>query len=136
MLNLKEYMEMKFMADESGLFKCKTCESILEIVVPGPKSGELDDLEPLIAKSEGEGAPKHVPIIERDGENVVIKVSEIAHPMETEHLICFIELIDGDIIYRKTLKPGDEPKASFKIDTDISKLRAREYCNLHGLWKS
>jgi superoxide reductase len=130
-------MEMKFMSDESGLFKCKTCGSILEIIVPGPKTNEnSDDIEQLVAKTEGEGAPKHIPIIERDGENVVVKVSEITHPMEAEHLICFIELIDGDVTYRKTLKPGEEPKATFKVDTDISKLRAREYCNLHGLWNS
>jgi superoxide reductase len=129
-------MEMKFMANESRLLKRKTCGTILEIIVPGPNPSEDPDIEPLIAKSEGEGAPKHVPIIERDGENVVIKVSEITHPMETEHLICFIELIDGDLTYRKTLKPGEEPKATFKVDTDISKLRAREYCNIHGLWKS
>lgn len=124
------------MSDESGLFKCKICGSILEIVVPGHESGELENIEPLVAKTEGEGSPKHVPIIKRNGENVVIKVGEITHPSEAEHYIAFIELIDGDVSYRKTLKPGEEPKATFKVDTDINKLSAREYCTVHGLWKS
>ncbi|MDR2830032.1 MAG: desulfoferrodoxin [Methanobrevibacter sp.] len=124
------------MVEEGGLLKCKICGSVLEKVYQGPKTGKLDDLEELTPKHEGEGSQKHVPVLERDGDNVVIKVSEITHPMEIEHHICFIELIDGNTTYRKTLKAGEEPKAIFKIDTDINSLKAREYCNVHGLWES
>jgi superoxide reductase len=31
------------------------------------------------------------------------------------------------------LKPGEAPEASFNIQAE--KIVAREYCNLHGLWK-
>ncbi|MDR3222883.1 MAG: desulfoferrodoxin [Methanobrevibacter sp.] len=124
------------MVEESGLLKCKVCGSVLEKLVQGSETGKLDDFEELIPKHDGEGSQKHVPILEKDGSNVVIKVSEITHPMEVEHQISFIELIDGDITYRKTLKPGEEPQAVFKVDTDISNLKAREYCNIHGLWES
>ena len=37
-------------------------------------------------------------------------------------------------VQRKHLNPGDKPEAFFK--TDAEKVIVREYCNLHGLWKS
>jgi len=32
------------------------------------------------------------------------------------------------------LKPGDKPEAVFCVTGD--EMIAREYCNVHGLWKS
>lgn len=37
--------------------------------------------------------------------------------------------------YKKFLKPGDAPEADFCIPVD-KVVSAREYCNLHGLWKA
>ena len=52
------------------------------------------------------------------------------------HYIEFIELIiDGDKLYRKYLNPGDEPEAFFEIAKGKDVV-AREYCNIHGLWKN
>jgi len=54
--------------------------------------------------------------------------------MEEKHYIEWVEIIaDGDI-YRKFLKPGDKPEAEFEIRPQ--KVSAREYCSIHGLWKS
>ena len=36
--------------------------------------------------------------------------------------------------YRQFLNPGDKPEAFFPVKGD--KVTAREYCNLHGLWKN
>ena len=36
--------------------------------------------------------------------------------------------------YRQFLNPGDAPEAVFKVSA--GKPVAREYCNLHGLWKA
>lgn len=44
-----------------------------------------------------------------------------------------IEIIVDGIVYRKFLKPGDNPEAEFVIKTE--KIEARGYCNLHGLWR-
>ncbi|HEX9971253.1 MAG TPA: desulfoferrodoxin family protein, partial [bacterium] len=46
----------------------------------------------------------------------------------------FIELMADGKVYRKFLKPGDKPEATFEVAA--TKLTAREYCNLHGLWKA
>jgi len=53
--------------------------------------------------------------------------------MEDKHYIEWIEAITEDgKVYRQFLHPGEKPEAVFKIDA--SKITAREYCNLHGLW--
>ena len=54
--------------------------------------------------------------------------------MEEKHWIEFIELIADGKVYRQNLKPGDAPEATFCVQAD--KVSAREYCNLHGLWKA
>ena len=63
-----------------------------------------------------------------------VKVGDVAHPMEDKHYIEWIELVAGDTAYMQFLNPGDTPEAVFKVDAD--QVTAREYCNLHGHWKS
>ena len=76
---------------------------------------------------------KHVPVIEKTADGVTVKVGSVAHPMEEKHYIEWIEIIADGIAYRKFLKPGDAPEATFCIKAD--QITARELCNLHGLWK-
>ena len=78
---------------------------------------------------------KHVPVLEETADGYTIKVGSVAHPMTEEHYIQWVELIMGPKVYREFLQPGQEPQASFKIDKK-EKPVAREYCNLHGLWKA
>ena len=40
----------------------------------------------------------------------------------------------GNYLNRYYLKPGDKPQASFYVPNQPG-LVAREYCNIHGLWK-
>ena len=44
-------------------------------------------------------------------------------------------IADGKV-YKKFLNPGDEPEAEFDIDPKIEGLIVRDYCNVHGLWKT
>jgi len=53
--------------------------------------------------------------------------------MEEKHYIEWIEASAGEKVYKRFLKPGDVPEAEFCIDAD--RITAREYCNIHGLWK-
>jgi superoxide reductase len=77
---------------------------------------------------------KHVPVIEKTADGYKVKVGDVAHPMEEKHYIEWIELIADGKAYRQFLKPGDAPEATFCISA--SSVTAREYCNLHGLWKA
>jgi len=77
---------------------------------------------------------KHVPVIEQTDDHVKVKVGSVAHPMQADHWIEWIEVLSNGRSYRQFLKPGQAPEAFFLIHS--SPLTARAYCNLHGLWKS
>jgi desulfoferrodoxin len=78
-------------------------------------------------------AEKHVPVIEKVGGGVKVTVGSVAHPMEDDHYIEWIELVVDGKAYRQFLKPGQAPEAVFNVEGD--NILAREYCNLHGHWK-
>jgi superoxide reductase len=86
------------------------------------------------AKTEDKGQEKHVPVIEKTADGVKVKVGDVPHPMEDQHYIEWIEIMDGDNHHRHFLKPGDDPEAFFPGATNV--VKAREYCNVHGLWKT
>jgi superoxide reductase len=77
---------------------------------------------------------KHVPVIERTSGGFTVKVGSTPHPMEEKHYIEWIEVIADGAAYRRFLNPGDSPEATF--DIQAQEIMAREYCNLHGLWKT
>ena len=79
---------------------------------------------------------KHVPVVEKTDDGYLVKVGSVPHPMEAQHYIEWIEISCCGQILRKYLKPGDPPEARFVTDLcDCEGLTAREYCNIHGLWK-
>ncbi len=85
-------------------------------------------------KTEDEGMEKHVPVIEKIPGGVLVKVGSVPHPMIDTHYIEWIEITDvGGKTQKKFLKPGDKPEAEFMVMGDVT---AREYCNIHLLWKS
>jgi len=91
-------------------------------------------MELLQEKTADVGLEKHVPVIEAIDRGIEVKVGDVPHPMEEKHYIEWIEVITNGDSYRKFLKPGDKPEAEFEIEPQ--KVAAREYCNIHDLWKS
>ena len=63
-----------------------------------------------------------------------MKVGSVAHPMDPDHYIEWIELLADGKAYREFLKPGGPPEAVFPVVAETAS--AREFCNVHGLWKS
>jgi superoxide reductase len=125
------------MADQfGGVYRCKSCGNIVTLVQAG--GGILtccdQEMELLKENSTDAAQEKHVPVIEKTGSGYKVSVGSVAHPMEDKHYIQWIELIADGVSYRKYLKPGDAPEAEFCIDA--ASVSAREYCNLHGLWKN
>ena len=53
--------------------------------------------------------------------------------MDENHYIEWIEISTDKGESKKFLKPGDKPEAAFPVKREV---KARAYCNLHGLWKS
>lgn len=124
------------MTELNQIYKCNICGNIIEVIHTGV--GQLvccgQPMELLTEKTEDVGLEKHVPIIEKVGDKVKVKVGSVPHPMEQKHYIEWIEIITDGRTYRKFLKPEDKPEAEFEITAE--KIEAREYCNIHGLWKT
>jgi superoxide reductase len=124
------------MAEKLAVYKCNICGNIIEVLHGG--AGELVCCgAPMILMTENTmdaAKEKHVPVITKVDGGYRVNVGSVAHPMEEKHYIEWIELIAGDVCYRQFLKPGDKPEAFFPVKAD--KVTAREYCNLHLLWKA
>jgi superoxide reductase len=118
------------------VYKCEVCGNIVEVIHEG--KGELvccgQPMKLFKENTVDAAKEKHVPVIEKTANGFKVKVGSVAHPMEDKHYIEWIELIADGVAYRKFLKPGDSPEAEFCIEA--KQITAREYCNLHGLWKS
>lgn len=120
------------------IYKCEVCGNIVEVLHAG--AGELvccgQPMKNIVAGTTDGAAEKHVPVIEKVEGGYKVKVGSVAHPMTEAHYIEWIELICNKCgkVQRKYLKPGDVPEAVFASDSDS--VTAREYCNLHGLWKA
>jgi superoxide reductase len=124
------------MTELNQIYKCNVCGNIVEVLHTG--IGELvccgQPMELFRGKTEDVGQEKHVPVIEKTEMGVKVKVGSVPHPMEEKHFIEWIEIIANGKVYREFLNPGDQPEAEFDVKAD--KIEAREYCNIHGLWKS
>ena len=118
------------------MYKCGVCGNIIEVLVGG--KGELACCNApmaLLKENTVDAAlEKHVPVIEKGPDGIKVKVGSVAHPMEEKHYIEWIEVIADGKAYRQFLAPGQAPEAVFPIEA--ASITAREYCNLHGLWKS
>jgi superoxide reductase len=124
------------MLEKLQIYKCEICGNIVE-GVHGGKGTLVCCGQPmkLVAENTMDAAlEKHVPVIEKVDGGFKIKVGSVAHPMEEKHYIEWIEIIADGKAYRQFLNPGEPPEALFKITAN--EVTAREYCNLHGLWKA
>jgi len=124
------------MAQRLEVYKCELCGNIVEVLFGS--DGQLvccgQPMTLLVENTVDAAKEKHVPVIEKVDGGVKVKVGEVAHPMEEKHYIQWIEIIADGKIYRQFLNPGDTPEATFNVVAN--KVAAREYCNLHGLWKA
>jgi superoxide reductase len=119
------------------IYKCSVCGNIVEVIHAG--GGQLvccgQPMNLITENTVDAAKEKHVPVGEKKPDGLLVKVGSVAHPMEEKHYIEWIEIIDEQgMAYRKFLKPGDAPEASFCVPEGTYTLR--EYCNLHGLWRA
>lgn len=124
------------MTEKLQVYKCDVCGNIVEMLESG--AGELVCCgQPMTLqqeKAEDATTEKHVPYVEKINGGVKVRVGQnAAHPMEEKHYIQWIQLLADGRACRRFLKPGDPPEAVFTLAADS--VTAREYCNVHGLWK-
>jgi len=124
------------MAKRLEIYKCEVCGNIVEVLHGG--DGALiccgKPMRLFRENTTDAAKEKHVPVIEKMAGGYKVQVGSVPHPMTAEHWIEWIELLADGAAYRKFLEPGDAPEATFAITA--TNVTAREYCNLHGLWKA
>lgn len=124
-------MEMKF-------YYCEHCGNIIAFVkssgVPVFCCGEK--MKELVPNTTDAAKEKHVPVVSVDGNRVTVEIGSVPHPMTEAHYIQWVVLQTKQLTQRKSLNPGDEPKAVFHLDGGDEIVAVYAFCNLHGLWKA
>ncbi len=128
------------MTKRTEIYECKVCGNVIEILETGNGTlvccdEPMEKLNPTV--TEKEGYEKHLPVISKKDDELIVRVGEIEHPMQEEHYINTIQIIENDVVIaEKSLKPGVQPKAIFYLKEINSKqnLSVRIFCNIHGVW--
>ncbi len=122
------------MTGKLEVYKCEVCGNIVEVLHKGVGKRVCcgQEMKLQVEKMEDVGNEKHVPVVERTEKGILVKVGAVPHPMEEKHYIEWIQVVADGKSYRKFLEPGEKPEAEFEVrEIEV----AREYCNIHGLWK-
>lgn len=118
-------------------FRCGHCGNVAAVLVDG---GVIPVCcgEPLVLLRAGttDGArEKHVPVVEREDDELRVRVGSVEHPMAAEHYIQLIAVACEKRLQVAHLLPGDAPEAAFRIPAG-KPVTVYELCNLHGLWSA
>ena len=87
----------------------------------------------LEANTVDASVEKHVPVYEKVGNEIIVKVGEVDHPMTEEHYIMWILLVKDNMVVKVELSPNSKPEVRLPY---VSNSEIYAYCNLHGLWKN
>jgi superoxide reductase len=124
------------MTERLQVYKCEVCGNIVTVL--HASGGALvccgQPMKLMAPNSVDAAKEKHVPVIEREGGKIKVKVGSVPHPMEDKHFIEWVMVKAGDGLCLAFLKPGAAPAAEFELKAD--RVEAFEYCNLHGYWKA
>ncbi|MCQ5362597.1 MAG: desulfoferrodoxin [Candidatus Methanomethylicia archaeon] len=124
------------MTERLQIYKCEICGNIVMVLHSG--IGQLvccgEPMKLLEEKTVDVGKEKHVPVVEKTEKGTLVKVGSVPHPMEEKHYIEWVQIINSDTTMIGFLKPGMKPEVLFEVTGEITK--AREYCNIHGLWSN
>ena len=124
------------MANKLEIYKCEICGNIVEVLHGGV--GKLvccnKPMRRFAENTVDAAVEKHVPVIEKTDAGIKVDVGSAPHPMAKEHYIEWVQILANGKAYRIFLEPETDPGGTFDIPQ--GEVVAREYCNVHGLWKS
>lgn len=123
--------------EEQKFYVCKHCGNIISFVKcsGAPVTCCGDKMTELVPNTTDAATEKHVPVITVNGNEVVVEIGSVEHPMTEEHYITWVYIQTEKGGQRKELNPSDKPRVTFSLTDDDKLVSAYEYCNLHGLWK-
>lgn len=119
-----------------AIYKCKVCGNVvvklIDKGVPLMCCGQI--MEKISPLAKDGATEKHMPVVEVNGQKVIVKVGEVEHPMTAEHYISHIIALTDKGFMVKKLSPNDKPQAEFVLTDNEHAQAVYSYCNLHGLW--
>ena len=122
--------------EQFGIYKCLHCGNVVKVLHPA--AGELiccsSAMRHMRENTVDAAQEKHLPQLSRTESSLTAQVGSIPHPMEEQHYIEWIELLEEGRLCRQLLAPGQAPRASFSDAQPPAAVR--EFCNLHGLWRT
>lgn len=124
------------MTQQRQVYLCEICGNVVEVLRAG-RGTLVCCRQSMVLQNENTtdaAHEKHVPVVERLGEQLNVSVGSAAHPMTDDHYIEWIEVAGGGNTMHQHLRPGDAPEARFPAPE--GQITVRAYCNLHGLWKA
>lgn len=117
------------------LFRCEICGNIVELINDG--GGTLvccgEEMVEIAISTEENTYEKHIPFVEKEGNEVTVQIGKTIHPMIDAHYIEWIAVVEEDRIQKVILKPNDEPVAKFNVKSD--NFIVYTYCNIHGFYQ-
>ena len=117
-------------------FVCDKCGNVVSLLVE--KAGVLSccggNMKELVSNTVEASHEKHIPVVEKNGNRIKVKVGSVTHPMTEEHLIDFVYLSTDRGGQHVLLGPGDPAEAEFSVEGSKA-TEAYAYCNTHGMWK-
>lgn len=119
-------------------FACEKSHVIIEEIHGDKKEYSCEGINLTeLTPNTSEGAmEKHIPVVETNANEVIVKVGSVFHPMTTEHSIEWVYLETEKGCQRMNLKADEEPVARFILTEGDRAISAYAYCNLHGFWKT
>jgi len=122
------------MVNKQKFFICRHCGNLVGMVnnagVPMICCGAK--MQELVPNTVDAAQEKHVPVLTRKGDKVLVEVGAQPHPMTAEHHIAWIAIVQENCTCRVTLLPDGAPSAELCLCGGPACVYA--YCNLHGLW--
>ena len=114
-------------------YMCETCGNVIGFIDGNPDSvtccGKAMRL--IIPNRVDALKEKHLPCLIDNGDDLIVRIGEIEHPMEEEHYISWIAQVTENETTRIRLRPNEKPEVKFK---NIKGATIYAYCNKHGLW--
>ena len=90
-------------------YRCPICGNIIGLIDGDIKHMRCcgQEMELMEANSQDAATEKHVPVYEKVGDEVVVRVGEVEHPMKDDHYIMWIAQVSDNETTRIRLHPND-----------------------------
>lgn len=123
------------MSKNVRFYICEECDNTIGLIHGDPEKITCcgKKMKLLEAKESGEKNETHIPAYKKEGNELIVNVGSIPHPMEEDHNIMWVALVGENETTRIRFKPNQKTEVRLKYIPD-STLYA--YCNKHGLWKT